>query len=296
MGTPEFAVPSLEILISEGHDICGVFTQADKPKNRGMAVTPPPVKECALTHRLDVYQPDKLGSEAVDIIKRLSPELIVVVAYGKMLPQEIISFPKYGCINIHASILPKYRGAAPIAWAVLNGERETGVTAMYMAEEMDSGDIIEIYKTSIGEEETTEELYHRLKDLGAELLRDTIKNIAAGKAKRTPQDESQVTYAPKITKSMAPIDWEKPAEEIINHIRGLIPWPVATAEIFGKTLKVYKAVKGGNNQNKPHGTVVSLSDAGIEISCKDSTVIIKELQPEGKRRMKSADYLRGLRL
>ena len=226
MGTPDFAVASLRRLVEDGHEVVGVFTQPDKPKNRGMKLTFSPVKEYALTQDLPVYQPLKMrDGEALGILRELAPELIVVAAYGKILPQEILDLPQYGCINVHSSLLPKYRGAAPINWAILNGERITGVSIMYMVAALDAGDVIRTVSTEIGEHEDAAALTLRLSELGAQALSETIPTLADGTAKRTPQDESAFTYAPMLDRSLSPIDWTRSAREIDCQVRGLIPWP-----------------------------------------------------------------------
>ena len=228
MGTPDFAVASLRRLVEDGHEVVGVFTQPDKPKNRGMKLTFSPVKEYALTQDLPVYQPLKMrDGEALGILRELAPELIVVAAYGKILPQEILDLPQYGCINVHSSLLPKYRGAAPINWAILNGERITGVSIMYMVAALDAGDVIRTVSTEIGEREDAAALTERLAELGAQALSETIPTLADGTAKRTPQDESAFTYAPMLDRSLSPIDWTRSAREIDCQVRGLIPWPCA---------------------------------------------------------------------
>ena len=292
MGTPDFACPSLEGLYGAGYDICGVFTQPDKPKNRGMQLLPPPVKVLAQAHGTPVYQPKTLrDGAAVSLIQSLAPELIVVVAYGKILPKKILDLPPYGCINVHASLLPKYRGAAPIQWAVLNGERETGITIMHMAEGMDTGDMIAIRQTEIGPQETSGELFERLKDLGADLLAETIQTIADGTATRTPQDDTQATLAPMLNRDMSPVDWDQSADQIINQIRGLNPWPVATSVIADREFKFYAARKGPG-RGQP-GDVLSTGKDGLEIACGDGSVRITELQAPGKKRMDAGAYLRG---
>jgi methionyl-tRNA formyltransferase len=294
MGTPDFAACSLRRLYLDGHDVCGVFTQPDKPKNRGMKMTFSPVKEEAVAHGTAVYQPEKLrDGTALKIIKELAPEIIVAVAYGKILPKDILEFPKFGCINIHGSILPKYRGSAPIQWAVLNGEKETGVTSMYMAEAMDAGDIIDIKKTGIGENETAGELFDRLMLMGADLLSDTLRDISEGIIRRTPQNEAEATFAPMLTKELCPIDWAKNPEEILNQIRGLDPWPVATAEFNGIKFKIFKAEKKPDNSGKAPGEIISTDKSGLTVACSGGAVLITELQAAGGKRMRAADYLRG---
>ncbi len=292
MGTPDFAETCLAALYDSGEDITAVFTQPDKPNNRGRKLAMSPVKQLALEHGTPVFQPQTLRSEEmVRLIAELDPELICAVAYGKLLPPDILSIPRFGCVNIHGSILPKYRGAAPIQWTVLNGAKEAGVTAMYMAEGMDTGDIISIRSTPVGDYETAGELFDRLAVLGADLLVETVSSIAAGTADRIPQDESKASYAPPLTTAISPINWGKTPREIINHIRGLVPWPVATACISGTEFKVFSAVEG-NGKGTP-GTVISAGNNGLEIACKDGSVLITELQAAGSKRMRTADYLRG---
>ncbi len=292
MGTPDFAACSLRRLYLDGHDVCGVFTQPDKPKNRGMKMTVSPVKEEAISHGTPVYQPEKMrDGTALKTVKELAPEIIVVVAYGKMLPKEILDEPKLGCINIHGSILPKYRGSAPIQWAVLNGEKETGVTAMYMAEAMDAGDIIAVKKTEIGEKETAGELFDRLMFMGADLLSEALRDISEGNISRTPQNGEEATYAPMLTKELCPIDWDKAPEDILNKIRGLDPWPVATAEFGGVKFKIFKAEK--RDETAAPGEIISAGRDGLLVACCGGSVLITELQAAGGRRMRAADYLRG---
>ncbi|MBQ5566877.1 MAG: methionyl-tRNA formyltransferase, partial [Oscillospiraceae bacterium] len=242
MGTPEFAVASLKRLVEDGHEICGVFTQPDKPKNRGMKLVFPPVKEFALSQGLPVFQPESMKEEsAVELLRSLKPELSVVAAYGQILPEEALQVPTLGSINVHASLLPRYRGAAPINWAILNGETETGVTIMYMAKKLDAGDIVTVRRTPIDPNEDAETLFARLAELGAQLLSETIPLIESGAATRTPQDEAQSTYAPMLSRALSPIDWKKPSRVILDQIRGLVPWPVASTVLDGKTLKIYQA-------------------------------------------------------
>lgn len=294
MGTPEFAVPSLKRLYDDGHEICGVYTQPDKPKNRGMKMSFSAVKELALRLGLDIYQPVRLREEAViEEIRALAPELICVVAYGKILPKAILDIPQYGCINIHGSVLPRYRGSAPIQWSVINGEAEAGVTAMYLAEEMDSGDVIEAVSTPVLEYETSGELTLRLMELGAELIGRTVSAIEDGSVTSAPQDHAAATYAPPLTKELSPVDWTRPAREILSQIHGLNPWPVASAEIKGRELKLYNAVYGDKTEKTP-GTVLSAGKRGLEIACGDGmSVVVTVLQAAGKKKMNAADYLRG---
>ena len=295
MGTPDFASASLKKLIDERFDVVGVFTQPDKPKGRGMELSASPVKELALENGLPVFQPVKMrDGTALAQIKALEPDILVVVAYGRILPDDILAVPKYGAINVHGSLLPKYRGAAPIQWAVLNGDKITGVTTMYLASEMDTGDIIYTAKTEIGEYETSGELFDRLKDMGAELLVKTLRDIDAGTAPRAPQDHSKASYVTMLDKSICPIDWNKTPREVLKHIYGLQPWPVATMELEGKTVRVFAAKYTDGKTEKVPGAVVSTDKGGLEIACADGeTLLITELQAPGKKRMGAEDYLRG---
>jgi len=295
MGTPEFAVPSLEALIQAGHPICGVFTQPDKPKNRGMKLLPPPVKLCAQAHQIPVFQPVKLrDGTALETIRALAPELIVVAAYGRILPDEILDYPARGCINVHSSLLPRYRGAAPINWAVLNGDEVTGVTIMHMASELDAGDIIAQASTPIDPQEDAQQLYTRLAELGGKLLAETVAALAAGTASRTPQDAAQATLAPMLTRELSPMDWTRPALALHNQVRGLIPWPAAVTELGGKRCKVYSTVCTEGRADAAPGTILSADRDGIVVACGGGSALrILELQPDGGKRMKSADYLRG---
>lgn len=295
MGTPDFAAASLKKLIDEKYDIAAVFTQPDKPRDRGMKLSYSPVKELALENNIPVYQPTKLrDGTATELIKSLRPDILVVVAYGRILPDDMLEVPKYGAINVHAALLPKYRGAAPIQWAVLNGDKITGVTTMYLASEMDTGDIIYTAETEIGEFETSGELFDRLMVMGAELLDRTLRDIEAGTAPRTQQDHSKASYVKMLDKSLSPIEWAKTPREIIKQIYGLQPWPVATAELDGKVFKIYSAEYTQNKTVKAPGSVVSAGKKGIEIACLGGeTLLITELQAAGKKRMKASDYLLG---
>lgn len=295
MGTPDFAAASLKKLIDEKYNVVGVFTQPDKPRDRGMKLSLSPVKEIALANDIPVFQPAKMrDGTALEIIKSLEPDILVVVAYGRILPDDILAVPKYGAINVHGSLLPKYRGAAPIQWSVINGDKITGVTTMYLAHDMDTGDIIYTEETEIGEFETAGELFDRLKLIGAELLHKTLRDIDNGTAPRTAQDHSKATYVTMLDKSVSPIDWNKTPREIIKHIYGLQPWPVATMELLGETFKVFSAAYTDRRTDKPAGSIVSAGKNGIEFACAGSeTVMITELQASGKKRMKAADYLLG---
>ena len=295
MGTPEFAVPSLNALLGAGHTVCGVFTQPDKPKNRGMKLLPSPVKVCALSHEIPVFQPAKMrDGEALGYLRELDPELIVVAAYGKILPSEILDYPVKGCINVHSSLLPKYRGAAPINWAILNGEAVTGVTIMHMAPALDAGDIIAQASTPIGADETAPMLTARLAELGAELLVSAVEAIEAGTAARTPQDEADSTYAPMLSRELSPMDWSKPARTLHDQVRGLLPWPAAVAEFGGIRCKVFSTDIPLQTTDAAPGTILEAGKRGIDIACGGGTVLhIDELQADGGKRMKAADYLRG---
>ena len=297
MGTPDFAVPSLEALVAAGHEVCGVFSQPDKPVGRHQnQLRPTPVKACAQSHGIPVFQPVKLrDGSALAQLQELAPELIVVAAYGRILPDEILALPPKGCIKVHSSLLPKSRGSAPIHWAVINGEKETGVTIMYMATELDAGDIIAQASTPIDPEETVETVHDRLAMLGGELLVKTVGEIAAGTAVRTPQDASQATLAPMLSRELSPIDWSLSAWDIHNKIRGLVPWPAtSTTALTGEPVKLFRSTVPGISSAAAPGTVVAAGDEGIDFACGDGQVLrILELQAPGSRRMKAADYLRG---
>ena len=294
MGTPDFAVASLRRLVEEGHTICGVLTQPDKPRNRGHKVTFSPVKEYALSVGLDVYQPVTLRDEAaLELVKGLAPELTVVAAYGKLLPEAILAVPPLGSINVHSSLLPKYRGAAPINWAILNGEETTGVSIMYMAKALDAGDVILQKSTPIGPDEDAPALTARLAQLGAEALSETVTALAAGTADRTPQNEAEMTYAPMLGRELSAMDWTRSAAALSCQVRGLIPWPCAQAEIAGTRFKVYRTAPGGATDKAP-GTLLSAGKQGIEVACGDGrSLYLTEIQAEGGKRMSAAAYLLG---
>lgn len=295
MGTPEIAKVCLEKLYTEGFDIAAVYTKPDTPKNRGMKLIASEVKAYAQSVGLPVYQPETFRDDAVvEELKGLAPDLIIVVAYGKILPQRVLDIPKFGCINMHASILPELRGAGPVQWSILNHCDETGVTAMYLSSGMDEGDIIEIRKTPIEPMETTSELMARLSHIAADLACDTARAIEAGTATRTPQDHEKATYAPMLSKSMSPIDWSESARFVIDHVRGLIPWPVATSEIDGKTFKIFRVEKTGKKTDKAPGTLLALTKQGLEVACGGGDVlVITELQAEGGKRMAASAYFNG---
>ena len=295
MGTPDFAACSLQKLIDEKYDVVGVFTQPDKPRGRGMEVSFSPVKEIAIKHNIPVYQPEKMrDGTALAILQELKPDVIAVVAYGRLLPDDILELPRLGCINVHGSLLPAYRGSAPIQWAVLNGDKVTGVSTMYMATEMDAGDILLTSETEIGEFETSGELFDRLMVMGADLLHETLTALESGSVERKPQNPERVTFAPRLEKTMCPIDFAKTPRQVIKHIYGMQPWPVATAEIDGGSFRIFAAEFSETKTDKAPGEIVSAGKKGIEIACLGGeTVMITELQANGKKRMKAADFLLG---
>ena len=294
MGTPDYAVNTLEALISAGHNVAAVFAQPDKPVGRKHIITPPPVKVCAENHGIAVYQPNTLrDGKAEEILKEIAPDAIVVVAYGKILPKEILNIPKYGCVNGHASLLPKYRGASPIQWCIVCGETETGVTAMKMDEGMDTGDILKTAKTEIGDEETAEELFDRLSGLTAELLVNTLSDLEKGNIPPKKQDEEKASYAPIIKKEMAFLDFiNMTATEIHNAVRGYYSWPCAYFFLENKRIKVIKAAVA-DNTNAKAGTVIKSTDS-LVIACKDGTAIeLVTVQPEGSKPMTAKQMLCG---
>lgn len=292
MGTPDIAATCLKKILAEGFEVVGVYTQPDRPKGRGMKLVASPVKEIALAAGIPVFQPENFRQEeTVEQLRALKPDVCAVVAYGRILPQKVLDVPAYGCINIHASLLPKYRGSAPYQWAVLDGLTETGVTAMYLTREMDAGDIIDVSKTPIGENETAGQLLDRLAVLGADLLSKTLTRFENGKVPAAAQNEAEVSYAPMLDKTMCPIDWTKTAQQVHNHVRGLHPWPVATMELEGKTFKVHatKVVEGSGNP----GEILGLTKTGLRIACGEGAIEILSLQAEGGKRMAAPDYFRG---
>ncbi len=292
MGTPDIAATCLKKILDDGFDVIAVYTQPDRPKGRGMKLVASPVKELALANGIPVFQPENFkGEETVEQLRQLAPDVCAVVAYGRILPQKVLDVPTKGCINIHASLLPDYRGSAPYQWAVLDGRKETGVSAQYMALKMDAGDVIDASKTPIGPDETAGELLNRLAVLGADLLSRTLRRLEAGPVAAVPQDESAVTYAPMLDKSMCPIDWNKTAQQIHDQVRGLHPWPVATTELGGKTFKVHAtAIVDGAGEP---GQILGLTKTGLRIACGDGAIEIRSLQAEGGKRMAAPDYFRG---
>ncbi|MBQ2582190.1 MAG: methionyl-tRNA formyltransferase [Ruminococcus sp.] len=294
MGTPDFAVPTLKALYNTDHEIAAVFTQPDKPKGRGYKLTPPPVKVLALEHNTPVYQPESLKKqpEMCEIIKEIAPDCIVVAAYGKILPKEILEIPKFKCVNVHGSLLPKYRGAAPIQWSVLNGDDVTGITTMLMGEGLDTGDILLQQETKIGENETAAELFDRLAEIGAALLVKTLEQLEKGGITPVKQDDSLATYASMLTKDMCVIDFSKPVKQVHKTICGLSDWPCATTLLCGKRLKVYRSeIVSTKPSGKQPGTVVDTDK--FCVSCADGVLRFTEVQAEGSKRMRSEDYLRG---
>ena len=292
MGTPDFAVPCLRRLAEDGHEVLAVFTQPDKPQGRKFIITPPPVKVTAQELGLPVFQPKTLKDEAVQAqLRALAPDVIVVVAYAKLLPKAVLDIPRLGCVNVHGSLLPKYRGAAPIQWTVINGDETAGVTTMYMAEGLDSGDMIETMQLKVDPDETSGQLFERLMPLGAQCLSDTLKKITAGTAPRVPQDGTQATLAPKIDKTMGRLDFTRPARQLHNQVRGLSPWPSAFMMCGQRKLKVLKTAV--RSESGPAGTL--LDTDGFVIACGQDALEIVELVPEGKGRMTGAQFLQGLR-
>ena len=291
MGTPDFAVPSLQALIDAGHDVCAVYTQPDKPQGRKQILTAPPVKTLALEHDIPVFQPNTLKNEDEQArLRELAPEVIIVVAYGKLLPKAVLDIPPHGCINVHGSLLPRWRGAAPIQWAVIAGDEMAGVTTMQMAEGLDTGDMLLTYETKVGEKETAGELFDRLAQSGAELLTQTL--VKLDEITPRPQDEAQSCYAHMLDKQMAVIDWSKSAHEIDCLIRGLNPWPIALTTLSGERLKVFAAEKA-NGRGEP-GTVLEADPKkGLTVACGEGALGLTEIQLVGGKRMKATDFLRG---
>jgi methionyl-tRNA formyltransferase len=294
MGTPDFSVECLKALVNSKHEIVGVFCQPDKPVGRKQELTPPDVKVEALKHGLTVYQPTSLrNGKGTEILEEIKPDLVVVVAYGKILPHDFLIYPKYGCINIHASILPKYRGASPIHYAVLNGDEETGVTAQQMNDGVDTGDILHIKKCKIGINDTTERMYEILAPLGAETLMETIEMLEKGQLNPTKQNEDEATHVGLLTRDMSAIDWSRSAFEIHNKIRGLYSWPGASTTLGGKTLKIHSAVLSDKKANNKSGEVVD-SNGKLIVCCGDGICIeLKTVQLEGKKRMEASAFLNG---
>ena len=292
MGTPDIAATCLKKILDDGFEVVGVYTQPDRPKGRGMKLVASPVKEIALSCGIPVFQPENFrDDETVEQLRMLQPDVCAVVAYGRILPQRVLDIPAKGCVNIHASLLPQYRGSAPYQWAVIDGLKYTGVTAQHMVLQMDAGDIIDTAQTPIGENETAGELLERLAVLGADLLSKTLLRLQAGSVCATAQDESKVSFAPMLDKAMCPIDWSKTAQQVHDHVRGLHPWPVATMELQGQKFKVHatRIVDG----NGTPGEILGFTKTGLKIACGEAAVEILQLQAEGGKRMSAADYFRG---
>ncbi|HKL25948.1 MAG TPA: methionyl-tRNA formyltransferase [Desulfuromonadales bacterium] len=292
MGTPEFALPTLQGLIDAGVDLVGIYTQPDRPKGRGKQVAVPPVKELALNHGIPVFQPPKLRApEAAADLEDLAPDLIVVVAYGQILPKRVLDIPRYGCINVHASLLPKYRGAAPINKAIMEGETETGITTMLMDAGLDTGDMLVKRSLAIGPDETAGELHERLARLGRETMEETLRQLCAGELAPEKQDDNLTSYAPMLKKEDGRLDWSRPADELHNLVRGLDPWPGAYTTLNGQLLKVARTrVAAGSGAP---GSVVAADQEGVCVACGDGLLVVGELQLPGRKRLAAADFLRG---
>ena len=295
MGTPDIAATCLKKILADGFEVVGVYTQPDRPKGRGMKLVASPVKEVALAAGIPVFQPENFrADEDVQVLADLKPDVCAVVAYGRILPQRVLDIPAKGCINIHTSLLPQYRGCAPCQWAVLDGLKETGVSSMYLVREMDAGDVIDVAKTPIGENQTSGELLDCLAVMGADLLSKTLTRLSKGEVCGTPQDCGKVTFAPMLDKSMCPIDWNRSARCIHNQVRGLHPWPIATAELGGTKFKIHQTVLVDGHTDKTPGTPVELNKKGLRVACGDGSIIeIRQLQAEGGKRMAAPDYFRG---
>ncbi len=295
MGTPDIAATCLKKILADGFDVVGVYTQPDRPKGRGMKMVYSPVKEVAIANHIPVFQPENFrADEDVAALADLKPDVVAVVAYGRILPQRVLDIPTKGCINIHTSLLPQYRGSAPYQWAVLDGLKETGVSSMYLVREMDAGDIIDVAKTPIGENETAGELLDRLAQLGADLLSKTLSRMSEGDVPATPQDPEMGTFAPMLDKSLCPSDWEKPAQRLHDQVRGLHPWPIATTVLGGTKFKIHQTVLVPDTTDKTPGTPLELNKRGLKVACGGGTVIeIRQLQAEGGKRMAAPDYFRG---
>ena len=293
MGTPDIAATCLKQILADGFEVVGVWTQPDRPKGRGMKMVMSPVKELALANNIPVFQPENFrADEDVQAIRDLNPDVIAVVAYGRILPQRVLDIPTWDCVNIHASLLPQYRGSAPYQWAVLDGLKETGVSAQHMVREMDAGDVIDVEKTEIGENETAGELLDRLAGLAAKLLSRVLGRVKSGDAcPGVPQDPENITFAPMLDKTMCPIDWNKTAQQVHNQVRGLHPWPVATMELKGQKFKVH-ATRIVEGKGQP-GEILGLTKTGLKIACGEGAVEVISLQAEGGKRMNAPDYFRG---
>lgn len=294
MGSPEFAIPTLEALYKQGHNILLVVTQKDRPRGRGKKLLPTPVKKKALELNLDIYQPESVNSkESIKKISGLNPDCIVVIAYGQILKRDILDIPKYGCLNIHASLLPKYRGAAPINWAIIEGEKETGITIMEMDEGLDTGDILKYKAIPIKDADDSQSIHDKLSVLGSQLIVETLEDIKNNKIEKIPQDENLATYAPMLSKKTGKIDWNNKGEKIINTIRGLKPWPSAYIIYKGQNVKVHEAKSVEKFIEGENGVVVKVSQEGIFVNCSDSCIVIEVLQFPGKKKLHVSEYLKG---
>ena len=292
MGTPDIAATCLKKILADGFEVVGVYTQPDRPKGRGMKMVFSPVKEVAIVNNIPVFQPENFrADEDVQALRELKPDVCAVVAYGRILPQRVLDIATLGNVNIHASLLPQYRGSAPYQWAVLDGLKETGVTAQHMALKMDAGDVIDVAKCPIGENETAGELLDKLAVLGADLLSDVLTKFKSGRPEGIPQDEAKVSFAPMLDKTMCPIDWNKTAQQVHNQVRGLHPWPVATMELKGQKFKVHAtAIVDGKGEP---GEILGLTKTGLVIACGEGAIEVRSLQAEGGKRMAAPDYFRG---
>ncbi|EQF23870.1 methionyl-tRNA formyltransferase [Clostridioides difficile CD160] len=294
MGTPDIAVPCLQKIIDEKYDILGVVTQPDKPKGRGKKLGMSPVKELAIENNIPVYQPIKARDEEfIETMKSLNPDVIVVVAFGQILPKDILEIPKLGCINVHVSLLPKYRGAAPINWVIINGEEKTGVTTMYMDEGLDTGDMILKTEVNLDDNITAGELHDKMMNIGAETLKETLKLIGEGTAPREVQNHEEFSYAPIMNKSLGNIDFSKNAMEIHNLVRGVNPWPSAYTTYNGVTMKIWKTKVLDEESTKDAGTIIDVNKEGIKVSTKDKVLLIEEIQMPNKKRMLVGEYIKG---
>lgn len=294
MGTPDFSVPCLQAIIDEGHEVVAVVTQPDKPKGRGKKMSMPPVKELAIKYDIEVYQPQRVKTdEFVNILKDINPDVIIVVAFGQILSKDILDIPKYGCINVHASLLPKYRGAAPINWVIINGEKTTGVTTMYMDVGLDTGDMILKKEMNIEVDQTAGELHDKMMYVGADVLKDTLRLIENNNAPRQKQNDDESSYAPIMDKNLGNINWAKKSEEIYNLIRGTNPWPSAYTKYNDDTMKIWKSeILDKESNNKP-GTILKVDKEGIQVATGNKILLLKEIQMPGKRRMSVEDYIKG---
>ena len=294
MGTPDFAVGTLEEIIRAGHKVVLVVTQPEKPKGRGKAMQYTPVKECALAHGIEVFQPVKVKEpENIEVLRKYEPDIIIVAAFGQIVPKSILDMPKYGCVNVHASLLPKYRGAAPIQWAVINGDEVTGVTIMRMNEGIDTGDMIAKKTVRLAEDETGGSLFDKLAQVGAQLCVETMEMIEAGKVEYIPQNNEEATHTSMIRKELGLIDWNRPAVEIERLIRGLNPWPSAYTQLSGKTFKIWKAKVVSDENTYEPGCICRIDKEGMYVQTGEGILLLTEVQMEGKKRMEASAFLRG---